>query len=97
MEKRNTMSEADRLVYIEGLRRYQKQGVRIFIDGEEAGEGLWERLFEVQEDGGFYMGDYILEEDRTERGLVAEKRELYGRRRGKGKLKEIRFDKVYHK
>ena len=46
-------------VYLDGLRRYKNKGVRILIDGKECPETEWERIFEMGEDGGFYMGDYI--------------------------------------
>lgn len=46
-------------VYLDGLRRYKNKGVRILIDGRECPETEWERIFEMGEDGGFYMGDYI--------------------------------------
>lgn len=35
------------------------QGIPIIIDGEECPEKDWERIFEMSEDGGFYMGDYV--------------------------------------
>ena len=46
-------------VYLDGLRRYKNKGIRILIDGRECPETEWERIFEMGEDGGFYMGDYI--------------------------------------
>lgn len=53
------MEQHNQNVYLEGLKRYHDKGVRIVIDGEEAPTEDWERIFEVGEDGGFYMGDYI--------------------------------------
>lgn len=47
---------------MEGLKRYQKRGIRVLIDGVDASDATWEKLFEVREDGSFYMGDYILED-----------------------------------
>lgn len=41
--------------YLDGLKRYKNKGVRIIIDGEECPESDWERIFEMGEDGGFYM------------------------------------------
>ena len=49
-------------IYVEGLKRYQKRGIRVLIDGKDACEETWGKLFEVREDGSFYMGDYILED-----------------------------------
>lgn len=45
--------------YLDGLRRYKRKGVRILVDGVECPEREWGRIFELQEDGGFYMGDYV--------------------------------------
>ena len=45
--------------YLDGLKRYKNQGVRITIDGVECPEKEWEKIFEMGEDGGFYMGDYV--------------------------------------
>lgn len=47
------------VTYLDGLKRYKKKGVRIMIDGKECPESDWERIFEMGEDGGFYMGDYV--------------------------------------
>lgn len=38
-------------VYVEGLKRYQKRGIRVLIDGVDASDATWEKLFEVREDG----------------------------------------------
>ena len=40
-------------------RLVDSQGVRITIDGVECPEKEWEKIFEMGEDGGFYMGDYV--------------------------------------
>lgn len=45
--------------YLDGLKRYKKKGVRILVDGIECPEQEWERIFEMGEDGGFYMGDFV--------------------------------------
>ncbi len=45
--------------YLDGLRRYKSKGVRILVDGIECPEKEWDRIFELGEDGGFYMGDYV--------------------------------------
>lgn len=72
--------------YLEGLKRYRDQGIPIMIDGVESEPADWETIFRVGEDGGFYMGDYILMEEESEDST--EKRR---------KIKEIRFDKVYYR
>ena len=82
-------------VYIEGLKRYQKRGIRVLIDGEDASEATWGKLFEVREDGSFYMGDYILEDipqDNMETEVKEEEEDYMKAKR----LKEIHFDIVYH-
>ena len=45
--------------YLDGLKRYHDRGITILIDGEECPESDWGRIFELGEDGGFYMGDYV--------------------------------------
>mgnify|MGYP007090972803 CR=1 FL=1 len=66
--------------YLNGLKRYTEKGIPIYMDGKLSGQREWEKLFEVREDGMFYMGDY--------------EPFLYYKPKGGG-LKEIRFDKVY--
>ena len=83
-------------IYVEGLKRYQKRGIRVLIDGKDACEETWGNLFEVREDGSFYMGDYILEDipqENTAKGEVNEEEEDYMKAK---RLKEIHFDIVYH-
>lgn len=45
--------------YIDGLKRYHEKGIPIIIDGKPSGEKDWYKIFEVREDGSFYMGDYV--------------------------------------
>lgn len=81
--------------YVEGLKRYQERGIRVLIDGEDANEATWCKLFEVREDGSFYMGDYILEDIPMDSSgeEVNEEQEDYMKQK---RLKEIHFDMVYH-
>lgn len=74
-QKEKEQKEKER-EYIRGLKRYEQKGIPVYIDGEKPGEQDWEKIFQIQEDGGFYMSDFIGLED--------------------GKLREIRFDKVYN-
>lgn len=131
MEQRKKLNEKSRRAYVEGMKRYQEQGVRVLIDGKDADDELWEKIFEVRKDGGFYMGDYILEDvsipmkdvkrlpetllrQRTlsQPDVVRDAQTEYGAGAGgeadagldseadpgrKKKLKEIRFDIVYHR
>lgn len=63
---------------------------------KDACEETWGKLFEVREDGSFYMGDYILEDipqENTAKGEVNEEEEDYMKAK---RLKEIHFDIVYH-
>jgi len=69
--------------YLEGLKKYREKGIPIMIDGVESEPEDWEDIFQVRDDGSFYMGDYVLAE---EKGDEAQRN-----------LKEIRFDKVYYK
>lgn len=121
MEQRKKLNEKSRRAYVEGMKKYQEQGVRVLIDGKDADDELFEKIFEVRRDGGFYMGDYVLEDvsipisdvgnlpdtirrqdpptrpdvirdDQAEYGADAEQEPGT-----KKKLKEIRFDIVYHR
>lgn len=113
LERRKKLNEKSRRAYVEGMRRYQEQGVRVLIDGKDADDELWEKVFEIRQDGGFYMGDYVLEEvsipikdagvlsgaaSREQPGpqpdMIRESPAEYGTKK---KLKEIRFDIVYHR
>ena len=102
MKTGKRLSAGGRARYLAGMKRYQEQGVRILIDGKEADEVSWEAFFDVREDGGFYMGDYIFEEaaelsdfeKENEAVLAREAPVKYGTKR---KLKEIRFDLVYNR
>ena len=91
--------------YLKGLRKYEERGIPILIDGKEAESSEWQKLFQVCEDGSFYMGDYVLTEAPTgeaggtgEIGIVgvtgAAGAVGAGRRQ---RLIEIRFDKVYYR
>lgn len=94
------MDARSRRVYLEGLKKYRDSGVRILLDGRETDASAWNVIFEVQEDGSFYMGDYILENSASQARAeqVCEERTEYGQAELAGKrLKEIRFDKVYNR
>ena len=45
--------------YLGGLKRLTEKGIPIYMDGKLSGQREWEKLFEVREDGMFYMGDYV--------------------------------------
>ncbi len=49
----------ERKQYLDGLKRYRERGIPIYMDGQISNPKDWERLFEVREDGMFYMGDYV--------------------------------------
>ena len=42
-----------------GLKRYEQKGIPVYIDGKKPEEEDWEKIFQIQEDGGFYMSDFI--------------------------------------
>ena len=42
--------------YLDGLKRFKKRGIPIIIDGKECREADWTRIFDVGEDGAFYIG-----------------------------------------
>lgn len=101
VDRKKRLNLESRKAYVEGLRRYQEKGVPILIDGEEADESQWDKIFEIHEDGSFYMGDYVLEEVRdcqdqktADQACLGESSSSYGKRK---RLKEIRFDLVYHR
>lgn len=45
--------------YINGLRRYEARGIPVLIDGRCPREEDWEKIFQIQEDGSFYMCDFV--------------------------------------
>lgn len=45
--------------FVERFRRLESRGVPIYIDGRHLEEEDWYRVSQVQEDGAFYMCDYI--------------------------------------
>lgn len=59
MKREKRLSPAERQAYLEGLKRYKKRGIPIYIDDRICDETEWNRIFEIQEDGRFYMGDYV--------------------------------------
>lgn len=85
------------------MKKYMERGIPILIDGKEVKEAQLSRILEVQEDGSFYMGDYIWEQKEIaapESEVVREPTALYQPSAhpaaGGVRLKEIRFDRVYH-
>ncbi len=55
----NEHFQEDRDQYLNGLKKYEARGIPVYIDGMEPEEGDWERIFQVNEDGSFYMCDYV--------------------------------------
>ena len=82
MRKNEKAEEIER--YVDGLKRFQEKGVALYVDGFPAEPEDCAVIFNVREDGMFYMGDYIETPGETDEG----EQEL--------KLTEIHFDKVYH-
>jgi hypothetical protein len=102
------MSEKNKQVFLDGLRKYQKRGIPVLIDGKRADSDSLEKIFE-QDDQGFYMGDYVLEEagkpDNRDLPTFPSSSVVYESYRNyiadlntrRFHLKEIHFDKVYHR
>ena len=103
VEKRYLLYGRNRQVFLDGLQRYQDRGVLIFIDRKKADPEDWIRILEVQPDGSFYMGDYVMEEgtakgdDMRQSEILCEDSETYETQKKYKVLKEIRFDRVYHR
>lgn len=53
-EKREEMRR-----YLAGLKRYKEKGIPIYVDNELTEPEDCGKLFEIREDGMFYMGDYV--------------------------------------
>lgn len=76
--EKNKEIEKQKLIYLAGLKRFKSRGVAVVIDGVECPEEEWGRIFEVGEDGAFYMGDYVcsdqggLEEIRFDRVHISD-------------------------
>lgn len=49
--------------FVGGLSRYTAKGIPVYVDGKIPEPSDWERVFEVREDGMFYMGDYVQAEE----------------------------------
>lgn len=90
-------------IFLDGMRKYIERGIPILVDGKEVQAGQLGKILEIQEDGSFYMGDYIWEQEAIPApmpGLVREPLPAYQTSAqpigGSVRLKEIRFDRVYH-
>lgn len=51
--------EQDQQEYVNGLKRFEAKGIPVFIDGEKPQEKDWNKIFQIREDGSFYMSDYV--------------------------------------
>lgn len=63
LEQRRKREQEEKRRYLEGIKRFQSVGVTVLVDGKEPGPNGLERIVEVREDGAFYMGDYIADEN----------------------------------
>lgn len=59
MKGKRQLNDQERQAYLDGLKRYHQKGIPIYIDDEEMKETEWEKIFEIQDDGSFYMSDYV--------------------------------------
>ena len=84
--------------YLNGLKRYTEKGIPIYMDGKLSGQREWEKLFEVREDGMFYMGDYVQAEGgglKEIRFGLSERSGYHGDERSEEKNEKIRKDGGY--
>lgn len=56
---KDTYLGEEQMQYIDGLKRYEAKGIPVYIDGQQPDEEDWEKIFQVREDGSFYMCDYV--------------------------------------
>lgn len=47
MDRKKRLNPESRRAYLEGLRKYREKGVPILIDGKEADESQWDKIFEI--------------------------------------------------
>ncbi len=59
MKGKRQLNDQERQAYLDGLKRYHQKGIPIYIDDEEMKETEWGKIFEIQDDGSFYMSDYV--------------------------------------
>ena len=62
MRRKDQLYGKNRKVFLDGLQKYWERGVVIRIDGKVTDASEWIKILEIQADGSFYMGDYIMEE-----------------------------------
>ena len=86
MKQRYQLYGKNREVFLKGLQRYRDRGVAILVDGREADASEWIKILEVQADGSFYMGDYIMDDFS---GLAEEKTESEEERAGSNKKRNM--------
>ncbi|MCI8662635.1 MAG: hypothetical protein HFG69_05150 [Hungatella sp.] len=55
----------EQIKYVEGFQRFESRGVPVYIDGQEPKDEDWNKIFQVRDDGSFYMCDYVGVEDGT--------------------------------
>lgn len=94
----------NRRVFLDGMKKYLERGIPILVDGKEVQANQLGKILEIQKDGSFYMGDYIWEQadiPAPAPGVIRESPSIYQTPAqpvsGGVRLKEIRFDRVYHK
>ena len=59
MKGKRQLNDQERQADLDGLKRYHQKGIPIYIDDEEMKETEWGKIFEIQDDGSFYMSDYV--------------------------------------
>lgn len=51
--------EREQRKYVNGLKMFEAKGIPVLIDGEKPEEEDWGKIFQIREDGSFYMSDFI--------------------------------------
>lgn len=79
MRRKYQLYGKNRKVFLDGLQKYWDRGVVIRVDGKVADASEWMKILEIQADGSFYMGDYIMEEAALQQPLsmVCENEDAY--------------------
>ncbi len=70
------LTEQDKAVFLNGIRKYMDRGIPVYMDGKRTDEKRLRRLFEPQGKF-FYMADFVIEEtDQENAGMIRERTEF---------------------
>lgn len=72
------LTEQDKVVFLNGIRKYMDRGIPVYMDGKRIDERRLRKLFEPQGKF-FYMADFVIEEtDQANVGMIRERNESAG-------------------